>query len=159
MTRARETLQLLELDRCKNPHTHHLDGQHVEKRRIEIPGRTATANKRYHILGMKDLYLGYAGNFHGNHRIHAALKKCTMGDWLKPVIRDKHIYLADSDETLVARLSKAARDTWLPKIDSIQGVNVLAMVRWGKADISDKAYSEHCRCDIWEIPVCELVYE
>ncbi|MEE4240761.1 MAG: RecQ family ATP-dependent DNA helicase [Desulfopila sp.] len=157
MTRARETLQLFELDNACNPHTIGVNDEALMKRRIIVPEGTLPPKKRYHILGMKDLYLGYAGSYHSDHIIHTALKNCRAGGWLKPVVRDDHIYLVNSEGTTVARFSKAARDVWLSKVDSIEKVTVLAMVRRGIDDITDKNYTEHCKCESWEIPVCELV--
>ncbi len=159
MTRARQTLQLWEIDSITNPHTRHLAGDFVVKRRIKVASGKKLPRKRYHILGMKELYLGYAGKFPDDHTIHAALKNCKVGDQLKVDVRDEHIYLADGDGTLVGRLSKVARDVWLPKIDSLQEIHVLAMVRWGREDMTEKAYAERCKCEVWEVPVCELVYE
>jgi len=158
MTRARETLQLLELESWRNPHTQNLVGDFLLRRRVEVPEKSAFPNKRYHILGMKDLYLGYAGKFQNDHRIHDALKRCRNGDQLKIVIRDEHIYLTYHDGTAISRLSKAARDTWMPKINSIVEIKVLAMVRWGKADMTEKEYADRCICQSWEVPVCEILW-
>ena len=157
MTRARETLQLFELDHINNPHTQGLDGEFLLKRRVEVPGRIKYPNKRYHILGMKDLYLGYAGGFRENDKMHEAIRTCKMGDKLKVAARNGHIYLTNDTDTIIGRMSKAARDSWLPKVDSIREVNVLAMVRWSKEDITDKEFLERCKCEAWEVPVCELV--
>lgn len=156
ITRARETLQLLELDSRSNPHARHLSGQAVLRRRIGVDGQKVFPARHYHILGMKELYLGYAGNFHDGHNIHAALRECRVGDRLNPVVRDGHIYLENSEQTPLARLSRAARDVWLSRAGLVQKVRVLAMVRWGKADMSDITYVRQCRCEVWEIPVCEL---
>lgn len=158
MTRARETLRLLELDNIGNNHTRHLTGDFLLRRRVDVPNFRKYANKRYYILGMKDMHLGYAGGFQKDSQIHEALKQCTTGDRLKPLIRDNHLYLADNADTVIGRLSKAARDAWIAKIDSILEVKLLAMVRWGKKDVAEQRFADKCRCEEWEVPVCELVY-
>jgi ATP-dependent DNA helicase RecQ len=116
-------------------------------------------SKEYHIIGMKDLYLDYAGYFPQGREVHEAIRRCRTGDKLKTVIREEHIYLADETDTIIARLSKAAREIWLPKVDTIREINVLAMVRWGKEDISAEVYADRCKCEAWEVPVCEFVRE
>jgi len=158
MTRARETLQLLEIDTITNPHTARLVGDFALRRRVQASGGSCLSRKRYAILGMKALYLGYADRFFKDHPTHAALDSCRVGDQLNIAVRDEHIYLTGGQEQTVARLSQAARDAWLPKIDSIVEIRVLAMVRWGREDVAEKTYADQCKCEVWEIPVCEVVY-
>ena len=157
MTRARTTLQLMELDQSENPFTRDLEGDQVLRRRVDMPIDMRLPHKEYHIIGMKDLYLDYAGIFHQEHEIHGAIRRCSTGDKLKTVIRNEHIYLADDTDTIIARLSKVARDTWLPKIDTIREIYVLAMIRRGKEDISEEIYGDRCKFETWEVPVCEFV--
>ncbi len=157
MTRAREMLHLLEIDEANNQHTQQLAGDFLFKRRVQPTVNKKLMSKRYHILGMKDLYLGYAGNFPDNHRVHEALLQCSAGDHLRTVALEEHIYLVNDNDITIGRLSKAAKDIWLSKLATIQEVKVLAMVRWGKEDITEKEYIDQCKCESWEVPVCELV--
>lgn len=157
MTRARETLQLIELGQGENPYTIDIEGDHVLRRRVDVPVDMRLPSKEYHIIGMKDLYLDYAGYFPQGHEVHEAIRRCRTADKLKTVIREKHIYLANDSDTIIARLSKAARDTWLPKVGTIREINVLAMARWAKEDISEEVYADRCKREAWEVPVCEFV--
>jgi hypothetical protein len=106
---------------------------------------------------MKDLYLGYAGNFQKGHGIHDAIEHCRPGDEIKLSVRDGHIYLTNNKDIAICRLSKAARDIWIAKVSTVQKIQILAMVRWGKVDMSERGYAEQCKCETWEVPVCEVV--
>jgi ATP-dependent DNA helicase RecQ len=159
MTRARETLQLLELDNRSQQHTRNLSGNFLLRRRVEVVQNKKLLKRRYHLLGMKDLYLGYAGNFQKGHEIHDAIEHCRSGDQVKLTVRDGHIYLTNNEDVAICRLSKAARDIWISKVSTVQRAQVLAMVRWGKADMSERGYAEQCKCETWEVPVCEVVSE
>ena len=157
MTRARETLQLFELDDKPKLHTKKLEGGFLVRRRCVVPENKKLPYKRYHILGMKDLYLGYAGNYKDGHQINEAIGQCKTGDQISLHIRDEHIFVTNTNGITIGRLSKAARDTWMPKADTIIRAQILAMARWGKADINEMKYADQCKCEVWEVPVCEVV--
>ena len=157
MTRARETLQLFELDDKPKLHTKNLEGDFLLRRRFEVPENIKPPEKRYHILGMKDLYLGYAGKYSDRNRIHEELRQCKAGDQISFKIRNDYMFITNTAGVELGRLSKAARDIWLPKADTILQAHVLAMARWSKADISESQYADLCKCEEWEVPVCEVV--
>ncbi|HKJ97122.1 MAG TPA: hypothetical protein VJ944_05220, partial [Thermoplasmataceae archaeon] len=129
------------------------------RRRVEISEDRSFVNKRYQILGMKDLYLGYAGGFPNGHNVHEALQRCKTGDHLKIELSDKHIYLIENTGIRIGRLSKAAQAIWRSKINSILEIKVLAMVEWGEKDTTEKSFADLCKCERWEVPICEFVSE
>ena len=158
MTRARQTLQLFELESTRNPHTQTLGGDYLVKRCVDVSNKVKNFTKRYHMLGMKDLYLDYAGNFPKDHRIHKTMQRCRVGDELKMVVGEGHIDLIQGDGVKIGRLSNAAKEKWLKRVDSILAIHILAMVRREKDDITDEGFQDKCKCETWEVPLCEIVY-
>jgi inorganic triphosphatase YgiF len=69
------------------------------------------------------------------------------------------IYLVDNTGIRIDRLSKAAQAVWMSKIHSILEIKVLAMVGWGEKDSTEKSFADLCKCERWEVPICELVSE
>ena len=60
------------------------------------------------------------------------------------------------DEVIVARLSSQAHQQWLTKLELIESVTVLAMIRRYRED-NDEAYVSRCQTGQWEVPMLELV--
>jgi ATP-dependent DNA helicase RecQ len=58
----------------------------------------------------------------------------------------------------VARLSKAAAGQWLPRVERIESARILAMLRRRRTD-GDPAYRDAYRCETWEYPLVELVWD
>jgi ATP-dependent DNA helicase RecQ len=87
MSRARQTLHLLQVDGMDNPHAGLLCGDFLLERRL-TPGRKPTKTSyRYALLGMEDLFLDFAGikgenSPAGRHwqRCNAVIScRCTIG--------------------------------------------------------------------------------
>ncbi|WP_051310034.1 RecQ family ATP-dependent DNA helicase [Desulfogranum japonicum] len=159
MTRARQTLQLMELQNQANPHTQVFTGEHVYRRAVKVMAGRQKLARRYAILGMEDLFLDFAGRFPDDHEIHTALGACRCGDALALSRRGNHLFLMDSQHTLLGRLSKAARDTWLPLHGTIQSVHILAMAQRQASDVVDEQFRKQCQAELWEIPICEIAYD
>ena len=158
MTRARQTLQLLELQSMPNPYTPVFRGSHVLRRKVAPAAGGRPPTRRYHILGMEDMYLDFAAGFPEEHPIHIALGKCECGDSLNLCCRGNHIYLVTAQNTVLARLSRTAKDTWRPRLPAIHSIRILAMVQRQAADVMEHAFQEQCKAAQWEIPICEIVY-
>ncbi|NNK96547.1 MAG: ATP-dependent helicase, partial [Desulfobacterales bacterium] len=156
MTRARETLQLFEIEASCRPHTAVFSGMFIKRRSVKPQLSELVQNCRYSLLGMTELYLGYAGGFNGNHQIHTILSRLKVGNTLKVEVQKEHIYLVTGEGVSVARFSKAAKSFWENKISSISEIKVLAMVRWGQATSTGPEYADRFKIDNWEIPICEV---
>jgi len=158
MSRARETLHLFSMMNQVNPHTAVLSGDYLVRReKSHLPGKKFTG-KRYRVLGMKDLFIDFAGIRIENHPARKGLQELQTGDQLLAQIRNDNIELVDGNGTSVSRLSQAARSEWLDHLNLIQDVRVVALVRRYKRDIQDTVFRDRCHGESWEVPIVELVF-
>jgi ATP-dependent DNA helicase RecQ len=158
MTRARQTLALLDPTKRRHPHVALIRGDGVLERTVaggsEIPA--GLLNRCYETLGLADLDLGFAGSHFHRHPIHAALAQLHPGSPLQLQPRGSQIVLADSLGRVVARLSQAACATWHDRLDTVLEARVLAMLQRHRTD-GQPEYRDRSRCDRWEIPLVEVV--
>ncbi|MCE2527724.1 MAG: ATP-dependent helicase, partial [Actinomycetia bacterium] len=158
MTRARHTLALIDSRDNPNPYFAEV-GSHIRNRRAavarlkhgQIPGLT------YSVLGMKDLWLDFAGRQPPGHSIHPTLSRLHSGNrvTLKRDSRDR-VWVLDSRRTTVARLSSKAATRWpSSRISEVEEVRVLGMVHRAKDDIDDPKYRDRLRVDSWEVPILD----
>jgi len=160
MTRAKETLCLLELDTNGNPFIRALSGDNFLRRPAPSgdSNHSLSLSRRYHILGLSDLYLGYAGTFAPEHPIHTHLSQTGPGDLLHFIPTGDTIGVHDVTGCCIARLSNAGCSTWSDNLNQIIEVRILGMVRWS-ADDSREAYRHLARTPFWELPLMEVVVE
>ena len=157
MSRARMTLQLFTLANFRNPHAGLLSGDYLLTRRLPPAARPSQVSRHYIFLGLEDMYLDFVGRTMENHPARLALAKLGTGDTLTAEIRNDHIELVTEGGVSVARLSRAAREKWLGRLDKIVSIRVVAMVRRYRDGIADKDFRDRCYGDVWEVPVVELV--
>jgi ATP-dependent DNA helicase RecQ len=156
MSRARQTLHLLQVDGMDNPHAGLLCGDFLLERRL-TPGRKPTKTSyRYALLGMEDLFLDFAGIKGENSPCRAALAALQCGDFLSLHNRDGYLELVQQDGIAVARLSHKARKLWAPRLEDIGGLKVVAMVRRYLDDVGEESYRKKCHGSMWEVPLVEL---
>ncbi|QFY88226.1 RecQ family ATP-dependent DNA helicase [Magnetovirga frankeli] len=157
MTRARETLCLLQRDDCHNAFGTELQGAFLLTRWAELaaayPDRLKGLN--YLPIGLHEIDLGYAGRFAARHPIHQALAQLQPGDSLKMAQQGEQILLI-SGQTPVARLSRQGRANWQPRIGQIQALRVLALLERKRQD-STEAYQAGFKQDSWETPLVEAL--
>lgn len=159
MTRAQETLCLFDRRDAPNPHTALLDGDCLLRREspvLALPDE-AIMRRRYEILGMKDLYLDYAGRREQHDPIHQHLAALAPGDKLQAQDTGRSIGLYTSQGVCIAMLSESASTVWRDRLDSIEAITVLAMVQRIAEDSGEK-YRQLCHCDRWELPWAEVTY-
>ncbi len=182
MTRARETLTLLETAGNAQPHLPLLEpaetrGDWLLRHEpiIEAPPAEVMA-RRYTQLTPADLDLGYAGRQPPDAPIHRHLAALQPGDQLgwrpgapascRPAgtqctddqragAQAGQLLLTTAEGKPVARLSKRAAAEWLPRADRIQAIRVLALMRRDRAQ-TESDYATSLRCDAWEVPLVEL---
>ncbi|MCK9609287.1 MAG: RecQ family ATP-dependent DNA helicase [Methylomonas sp.] len=157
MTRARETLCLLQRKDLRNPFLPEIQGEHLLLRTApELPIKPANGRRVYQILSLKELDIGYAGSFDAAHPIHRQLATLTPDAKLN--MRSEHGKLSlQSNGINVARLSQAAIPVWLGKMRQIERVTVIALLKRTRED-GGADYQERSKVDEWEVPLVEVVY-
>ncbi|NWH05352.1 RecQ family ATP-dependent DNA helicase [Desulfobacter latus] len=110
------------------------------------------------ILGMEDLFISYAGLFHGNHPIHHALSKLNPMDKVQLTENNGHIYIKNKDHQTITRLSNKGSAKWRGRTQNILHVRVLGMIQRRKTD--GEGYDNTRQLsDFWELPVVEILHE
>jgi ATP-dependent DNA helicase RecQ len=157
MTRARETLTLLELATGDHPHLPLLDGDWLlgSEPAVEPPPREVIA-RRYTHLTPADLDLGYAGRQPPGAPIHPDLAALQHGDLLGWRQREGQLLLLDAAGKAVARLSRRAAAEWLPRIEQIEQIRVEALLRRDRHQDDKPDHAKYCLCDRWEVPLVEI---
>ncbi len=157
MTRAKETLSLMDRRDVPNPHILDLEGDWLLRRDVEAKDNNAIATfpMRYAILGMQDLYIGFVGTRPPNHPIHRHLAALQPGSPLNIVCEGDKIMLC-AQNLPVAALSKAACTVWRDRLEAIESVRVLALIRRYRHD-GEAGYQDGCKLDQWEVPMVEMV--
>lgn len=156
MTRARETLQLFKIAGIANPHVESISGQWALQRTLNPACNFAGPVLQCALLGMKDLYLDFAGVRKQTHPTRVALAHLDVGDSLHFAIHNDHLELHNSQGVSVARLSKTAKGQWLQLLGRVEDVRILAMVRRLRAMCEEK-FQERYHGDMWEVPMVEII--
>ncbi len=158
MTRARELLHLYELADAPNPHVASLEGSFLERRAPAIEPPCATlAERRFSLLGQRDLYLSYAGRRPPGDPVHHRLAALHPGDPLVLRRDGDFIELADPDGGDVAALSAEGRRRWADRLEHVEAVRVMAMVE-RRAESSEGEHRARLRSERWEVPVAEVIW-
>jgi len=112
----------------------------------------------YELLGMKELYIDFAGTKKESHPTCKAFNELTAGNCLT-IGRDKDsLHLLNHVGIPVARLAKSAQARWQDRTDAIREIKVIALARRYKTDVKYSEFHEKFRKDSWEVPVVELRY-
>ncbi|MDX9788100.1 MAG: RecQ family ATP-dependent DNA helicase [Desulfobacterales bacterium] len=158
MTRARSSLCLLEMEERRNPFIRELTGNAILRRRGATDGQLPAdiLNRRYAMIGLKDIYLGYAGGFDPDHPIHPKLTALSCGDPVTLVANGTYIDVCASDGVRIARLSKEGKRLWADRLGDIEAGRILGMLYWAAKD-SDPLYKDRFKADSWEVPLIEVV--
>ncbi len=156
MTRAKETLCLMQRQDQRNPFLTEITGAPLLSRTVSPSLQSHALAKQYVILGMKDVDLSYAGRFAASDPIHRHLAGLNTGSRLSMEHGNGKVVLKDQGR-VVAALSKQAAQLWTAKIDAIESVTVLAMIRRYRDD-SEESYQSRCKVEQWELPLVEVVF-
>jgi ATP-dependent DNA helicase RecQ len=157
MTRAKETLCLMQRSDQRNPFLAEIAGDHRLIRTVNPPRQSGATTKQYAIVGMKDVALSYAGNFEASHPIHQHLARLNTGSRLSMENNSGKVVLKDQ-QMIVAVLSNQGAQYWSTKINAIESVTVLAMIRRYRDD-NEAAYQSRCKVEQWELPLVEIVFD
>ncbi|MFW5443961.1 MAG: RecQ family ATP-dependent DNA helicase [Methylococcaceae bacterium] len=156
MTRAKETLCLLQRQDLNNPYLQIMQGDFLLTRDNEIK-QTDLAHliqTEYAILGLKDFDLSYAGSFSKQHPIHQALTTLTVGSEVKISQQNGKIVI-QKDKLIIAVLSKKSQQQWQGQLDHIKSANIIVMITRFQSD-SEEQYQSRCKVAQWEIPMIEV---
>jgi len=159
MTRAKETLCLLQRQDLSNPYLTTMEGDFVLRRNsnIETDCSRLLDKKQYIILGLKDFDLSYAGSFSEKHPIHQALVNLNVGSFVTISIHSGKV-MVQKNHVTVAVLSKKAQHQWQSRLGNVQSACIIAMITRYKTD-SDEQYHSRCKVEQWEVPMIEVVFD
>ena len=157
MTRAKETLCLMQRADCRNPFLHEIQGEHLLVRPgPELPKSTDNPKLRYQILTLEQVYLSYATGFDQDHPIHKQLAALQPGDTLTMSNQNGKLELQSHGFT-IARLSQSGQSIWQERLNCIERIIVVALLKRRLEDESAE-YQTRCKIDEWEVPLVEVVY-
>ena len=159
MTRAKKTLTLVDRRDDPLPYRREIMGPSLSRRRVSADKSLSDelADIRYTVLGMRDLFIDFAGEKPARHRIHRSLARLQT-DSLVTIVRNSagQIFVCDREDVQVARLSKSAADGWeQPHLQRISEVRVLGMASRGPDD-SKPEYRDRIVSPGWELPILEV---
>ena len=156
MTRAKETLSLLQRQDQANPYLKSLVGDFVVHRDSEgyFTPDISLERTKYIVLGLKDFDLSYAGSFAKNKPIHEALASLKVGENVTLNQQDGKVVVQHSGLT-IALLSKSSQQQWQAILDKVQSVSIIAMITRYKTD-SEEQYQARCKVEQWEVPILEV---
>ncbi|MGD9949902.1 MAG: RecQ family ATP-dependent DNA helicase [Desulfobulbus sp.] len=157
MSRARETLHLFSLSDGAHPHLSLLAGDFLLRRKVVPAVAEQPAPRTYHLLGLEDFFIDFAGLRAEEHPVRQTLARMVAGEKVHIQQRNKHLELVDGTGVAVARLSKKAQEEWGQRFASIREVRVVALVRRYRDDVADKEFQAHCKGARWLVPVVEII--
>lgn len=126
-------------------------------RKLSAPVQKSRPTRTYHLLGMDDFFIDFAGIKPERHPARLALRDIKAGVVAKIEQRNNHVELVNKEGVSFARLSKKAQSDWASKLREVNEVRVIALVRRYKEDVADKEFQANCFGDSWEVPIVELV--
>ncbi|MBM9612974.1 RecQ family ATP-dependent DNA helicase [Desulfobulbus rhabdoformis] len=157
MSRARESLHLFSLAHRVHPHVALLAGDWI-KRRTVLPGEERSQQVRfYHLLGLEDVFLDYAGLKPEGHQSRQALEQLVAGDRVELRLAQGAVEIYDKHQVVCGRLSKKAQAEWEPNMSRIREVRVVVLVRRYREDLLDKAFAASCKGEAWLVPIIEII--
>ena len=162
MTRARKTLTLIQLQDESLPFAREFNRQNMCRRKIDVAGSELErlAQFRYTVLGMKDLYIDFAGKKPKGHKINLSLARLQAGDPVR-LQRNKagQVVVLDRERVQVARLSKSTVFDWPEsRLQQVREVRVLGMVS-RKLDDCAPQYQDRMAVSHWELPILEVLHK
>lgn len=157
MTRARETLTAFDRRDEQNPHVVVLGGEPVERTKALVERPPApVVGRRYHLLGLSDVHLGFAGWRAAPDPMHRRLADLRPGSTIVPRWMNDGVDLLDASEEVVASLSKEGARTWGERLGEIESARVVAMIE-RRADDSEEPYRSRYLVERWEVPLVEVI--
>ena len=111
--------------------------------------------RQYHGLGLRNVFLSFAGYKHTNHPVHGAIAALTAGDPLQVRVGARRWELLDHNGMVVGRL---AGNFEAPPGMRCISAKVHAIATWDR-EYSEPQYQRGLQCDSWEVVLPEMVFE
>ncbi len=156
MTRARETLTLLERADSYHPHVGSI-GEGVLVRRPPLDEsfpREVVAN-RFELLSLDEVYLDFAGRQPQGGKVHQHLAALAPGTRLTARMRGEGVEFCDEQGVAVARLSARGREVWRTRLAGKVEIEVVAMIERTREEVAEEFWCEDL-AERWEVPVVEI---
>ena len=149
MTRAMETLTLCEATSRPHPFIGDMgDGENFLRTPLaSIPNPLCELDKKYALLGLADVDLGFAGRKPANDPVHRAIRALRVGDPLQWADAGGRLELRNGQGITVGRLAQKVR---LP-VGTMESVTVSAIVHRSKRQAQDAEWAKTCKVDEWEV--------
>jgi ATP-dependent DNA helicase RecQ len=163
MTRAKQTLSLFLRHDEQNPFCKVLQAKLTGGQLVTLPPGEkmipdSVLQRRYDIVGLKDVYLDFAGRMNPSSPVHQHLERTIVGDLVQFKGAGEKLEVCNSAGYPIAALSKSAKDKWAAVHERIEGIKVLAMVARRAEDSKALDYKKLLKVDSWEVPVMEVVW-
>lgn len=164
MTRAKQTLALIHREDDPNPYMSVLERQLSGEQLLAIAASGLTKcpdevlRRRYEVIGMKGVYLDYAGACEETDPVHRHLNNIGVGSFLHLKLAGEKIEVCDENGYRLTVLSNEYRDKWSPRLSQIEAVKVVAMVERRADDTKEPGFRQRLKAGVWEIPIVEVVY-
>ncbi len=164
MTRAKQTLTLFQRQDERNPYCPVLQDELPSdvvvalSPSVENPLLASVLQQRYEIVGLRDVYLDYAGRMNSSNPVHKHLGRVTVGDYVQLRLSGDKLELCDVSGHPIAVLSKGAKERWMDLLENIKSIKVIAMVERRVDDSKDSDFKKLLRAERWDVPVVEVVY-
>ena len=157
MSRARETLTLARFPGAHPFQDALRDTFSVLRRQapVTLPPAAPELAHRYQQLGLRDVFLSFAGYRPSGHQVHGAIAALSPGDPLQVRAGARRWELLDRNGTVVGQL---AGNFEAPAGTRCTSARVLAIATW-RREYSEPQYQNGLHCDTWEVVVPDLVFE
>lgn len=163
MTRAKQTLTLFQREDERNPYCDILKRKVSGEQLVTFtPGEKnipdAVLQRRYDIIGLKDVFLDYAGQMRASSPVHQLLELTMVGDLVQFKNAGERLEVCNPAGQPIAVLSKSAKEKWTDAQGQIESIKVLAIVERRTDDSKNPDYKNLLQVESWEVPVLEVVW-
>ena len=157
MTRARQTLMLARMRGDHRLQDALIDNRSVLCRGepVQRPEEMPRLSLKYLRLGLRDVFLSFAGYRPKGHPVHRSIAGLSPGDTLRVKVRPNSWELLDRSGAIVGRLAAGFE---APVDMRCKFATVLAIATWDR-ESSEPQYRSRLQSDTWEVVVPELVFE
>lgn len=149
MTRAVSRLVIMQDESQKNPHVELLNTGElwIEHCHAAAPQRL----RRFSVLGMRQMFIGFAGGYPADSAINLALRRLKPGDKVELIEQGNQVKVM-SQQVTIAQLSRDGKKHWQNALGRIRHAEVLAVVMRTRAQ-TQEAYQSALKVDEWSLPI------
>lgn len=157
MTRARQTLTLLQCRHDGAPWVPELHGEAFQRSRNEArAGDDRPPRRCYELLSQADIALSYAGRVANHEQVDRSLDRLATDDELRLESSEGGVFLVAPGDVRVGALSRAAAPRWRELLPRVTAVRVAAvLIRRASDEGAD--YRDGLRRASWQVVIPEIV--